>query len=76
MNKSEFITELLGAIGARASTAAEDAKLADLVTWDSMSQIAALAFVEDRYRVQLRPAELSQCKTIGDLIALVERKAS
>lgn len=46
--------------------------LEDLETWDSLAVIQFIALVDERYNVSVAPRKLADCKTVADLMALVQ----
>ena len=46
----------------------------DVDGWDSLTHIRLLLSVERRFKIAFSAAEVGQMKTVGDLIALIERK--
>jgi acyl carrier protein len=49
---------------------------ADVPGWDSMKQIEINIAVEERYGFRLTAREVDAMRSVGDLIDLIERKAS
>ena len=54
----------------RATTAA------DVLGWDSMKQIEIYIAVEERYGFRIASREVDALRSVGDLVDLIERKAS
>jgi acyl carrier protein len=48
--------------------------LAGLSSWDSLTFVGFLAMADSKYGARVVPTELRQCKTIGDMLKLVEKK--
>ena len=44
--------------------------------WDSLAHVAILTAVEQAYGVRFRSLEVLRLRTVGDLQALVDRKAA
>lgn len=44
--------------------------------WDSLSHLRILAAVEDEFHVKFKGMEVMRLKKIGDLQALIEKKAA
>jgi len=40
--------------------------------WDSLAVVSTIALIDDVYDVQVRPEKLAECKTVGEVEALVE----
>ena len=45
-----------------------------LEEWDSMSALAIMAMVDEKYHVKLTPDEMKQANTIQDLFEIVKSK--
>lgn len=39
--------------------------------WDSLAIVSTIALIDDVYDITVRPEKLADCKTVGDLEALV-----
>ena len=46
---------------------------ADIEGWDSFKQVEIIMAVEERYGIRLRTREIDSLKTVGDLVAVIER---
>ena len=53
---------------------ADTDKLENFVSWDSLSILSLLAFIDEKYNVQLSNSELTSVKTLADVKKLVESK--
>ena len=40
--------------------------------WDSMKVVEFIAFMDERFNTTVSPESLKACKTIGDLVALMQ----
>ena len=40
-------------------------------SWDSLAIVSTIALIDDVYDIQVRPEKLADCKTVGDIEALV-----
>lgn len=47
----------------------------DVVGWDSMAHVGLMAAVEDEFHVQFEPEEITSFANVGELVALIARKA-
>jgi acyl carrier protein len=47
---------------------------ADVEGWDSFNHINIVLAVESRFSVKINTAEIEELHSVGDLVALVERK--
>lgn len=47
----------------------------DYDEWDSLARLSLIAMLDDEFDVQIEDAEFEQLKTVGDLIAAVEKAA-
>ena len=41
-------------------------------SWDSLAIVSTIALIDDVYDVMVRPEKLADCKTVGDVEALVK----
>jgi acyl carrier protein len=48
-----------------------DTELASLSQWDSLAVVSFLALADSNYGVNVAPAQVRQCKSVGDLAALL-----
>lgn len=48
---------------------------ADVPGWDSLTHINLVLAIERRFRIKLTTGEVSKLKNVGNLLALVRRKA-
>jgi len=48
-----------------------DTELASLSQWDSLAVVSFLAMADSNYGVAVAPAQVRQCKSVGDLAALL-----
>ena len=46
----------------------------DIEDWDSLAQMELLAIVTQKYDIHITPEEMLALKTVGDIVALIERK--
>ncbi len=53
---------------------ADTDKLENFKSWDSLSILSLLAFIDEKYNVQLSNSELTSVKTLADVKKLVESK--
>lgn len=48
--------------------------LGDIEEWDSFAVISFIAMVDESYQVHLAANSISQCQTVDELAALVEKR--
>ena len=75
MTRQEFESQLADVLEANAPLTA-DTKLAEVTTWDSLSQLSVIAFVMDALQEAPDPQRLADCQTVGDLVDLVQHRFS
>ncbi len=46
-----------------------------MVGWDSMAHVGLMAAVEDEFHVRFEPEEITSFANVGELVALIARKA-
>jgi acyl carrier protein len=47
----------------------------DVAGWDSFKQIEIMVSVEERFDIKLNTREIDSLKCVGDLVAVIEKKA-
>ena len=73
MNKDEFLAELQDVLQ-REDDCHIDDKLDDYEEWDSLSKMAVMAFYNKNFSIKISLDELSNLKTVSDLIKLAGDK--
>jgi acyl carrier protein len=53
------------------STSAEE-----IPDWDSQNHVQLILAIEQRFRIRFRTAEIETLKSVGDLVALIDRKVA
>ncbi len=48
--------------------------LENLSSWDSLTFVGFLAIADSKYGARVAPTELRQCKSVADMLKLVEKK--
>lgn len=56
-------------------TLADDTTAADVEGWDSLNHIDLIVAVEKRFKVKFTTREVTGLRNVGELAALVQRKA-
>ena len=59
-----------GDTGAMGPTTTAD----DVVGWDSMAHVGLMAAVEDEFKIQFEPEEITSFADLGELAAMIARK--
>lgn len=67
MTRQEFVDELAGMLELPGEAIQDGKFLAELEGWNSMSAIGFIALADAVAGIAIVPAELAQCKTVGDL---------
>lgn len=47
---------------------------ADVVGWDSIKHVEIILQVEEKYDIEMPLAEVNRARTVGELVALIERR--
>ncbi|MDC3203594.1 acyl carrier protein [Prochlorococcus sp. AH-716-B04] len=68
-NVKEFLEELSEALDIT-DQVLEDSVTLDSLGWDSLAVISSIALIDEYFNKTVSAKELSECKTIGDLIKL------
>lgn len=53
-----------------------DDRLADIPEWDSLARMVLIASLDENYGVSIESAAFEKFKTVGDLVAEVERRTA
>jgi acyl carrier protein len=75
MNKREFLSLLEEVIEADPGTIKGTETLEELA-WDSLSVLGFIAAMDEQFGLDISPKELSKCKTVSDLMALLGDRVS
>ena len=67
MNKEEFLEALEDVLQRDEACNTED-MLADYEEWDSLSKMATMAYFDKNFGIKIKLNEISQFKTVQDLI--------
>ena len=73
MTREEFASELEFIFGVAEGSLAPETELASLKAWDSTGMLSILVLL-DQIGSPVKPAQLREAKTIGDLAALAGDK--
>lgn len=73
MNKAEFINLIEDIMEEDSGTFKGPEMLADF-GWDSIAVMSLIAKVDESLNMTLGPAKIAECKTVDDLVSLVEDK--
>jgi len=74
MNEQEFIARLEELLEADAGSLNLATPLGSLQGWDSLAFVSFLAMADEKYGTRVAPTDLRQCKSVADLMKLVEKK--
>jgi acyl carrier protein len=74
MNEQEFIANMEELLEADAGSLNLATPLGSLQEWDSLALVSFLAMADAKYGVRVEPTDLRQCKSVADLMKLVEKK--
>ena len=69
MKQEEFLTELEDILQKEDSCKVED-NIEDYDEWDSLSKMALMAFYDKQFGIKISLSQLSELKTVSDLIEL------
>lgn len=76
MTKNEFLREIETVIEADPGTLKGDEALSQVPGWDSMAVMAFIAMVDKKMGVILSPQKLAGCRSVPDLIDLLQKHIS
>jgi len=74
MSKEEFKRKLGLELGIDPAKLSDNAEMASFSAWDSMGRIATIAMLDTELGFVSPAGALQNCKTVGDLVALVGPK--
>tara|TARA_B100000941_G_C28334642_1_gene463436 strand:- start:512 stop:757 length:246 start_codon:yes stop_codon:yes gene_type:complete len=69
-----FFEEFSSVIGVERSSISNNSRL-DELEWDSMALISTMALIDEIFGTVVSGDKLTECKTIGDILALVKPNA-
>lgn len=72
MKKSEFLLLMDELIEAEPGTLKGLEALSAVEGWDSVAVMGFIALVDEQFEVTLSPKRLAECRTIDDLVGLVD----
>ena len=72
MTRNEFLLEMDEILNLPAGTLKGHEKLGELENWDSTSLITFVALAEANCGVNISPAQIVNCLTVGDLLQLAQ----
>jgi len=72
MTKSEFLLEMDNVLDLPSGTLRGHEKLEDLKNWDSTALITLIVLAESNNNVQISPAEIVSCSTVGDILQIAQ----
>jgi acyl carrier protein len=76
MNRKEFIEKIEDIIEVEPGDLTGEEELADLEDWDSLAVMGFIAMVDTNFGMTIEAAKIGECKTVNDLLALVQDKLS
>ncbi|MEO0531383.1 MAG: acyl carrier protein [Planctomycetota bacterium] len=71
MSKDEFRREFASQLQVDESALSSETALADVEGWDSMTAMEYIALADELCSVQVTGAQLAECETVGDLLAVL-----
>jgi len=75
MNKEAFLNSFCDAIdGLEPGDVTLETELKSIEQWDSLSLLNVLASMDADFGVQIKGEAVNQCRTVGEVCALVEEK--
>jgi acyl carrier protein len=75
MQESTFFAELAELLDTDVSNLNPSAHLEDL-GWSSLAVVSFIAFADQNFGIIVEPSKLVACKTVGDLIKLLDGKVT
>ncbi len=72
MDRIDFLKRLDELLELKPGTLSPEDRLQDLEGWDSLAVMGFIALADEHYSVILSPQQLASCKSVGELIQLVD----
>lgn len=72
IDRSAFVDNIKDAFDLPDADMSLDTAFQELEQWDSLASVSTVAMVYEHYDVQISGDELVGCRTVGDILALVE----
>jgi acyl carrier protein len=69
MKKSVFITDLAEILSVSNDELQADSSLQE-AGWDSLSSLAFIGYVDEKFGLALPPKQIAECNTVNDLMTL------
>jgi len=76
MKSEEVIIEIEEALNADPNSLTMLSKLNEIETYDSVGQLSVIALFDSLFDIVISAKDLTQCKTVSDLLYLVKDKLS
>jgi acyl carrier protein len=73
ISKQEFVIRLAEALNEDIADVSLSTVLADLIGWDSVGQLSAIALIDECFDRHLSVDELRKCVSVSNLWAMLER---
>jgi acyl carrier protein len=73
MDKKLFLERVAEALRAEPGSIQEGNQLQKLEGWDSIGALSVIALIDEHYGITVEAQELADCRTVADLVALVEK---
>ena len=73
VDEKTFLTNMEELLEVDSGSLSADATLTSIEQWDSLAFVSFLAMADSKYSIKVAPSELRACKTIGDLLKLVNK---
>lgn len=75
MELNSFYAQLAEILDTDAANLNLDADL-EAIGWSSLAVVSFIAFADEHFGIILEPRKLATCKTVGDLIQLLDGKVA
>ena len=74
LDQDAFVENVRNAFDVPDADITPDTEFQLLAEWDSLASVSTVAMVLSEYDVQITGDELVACRTVGDILALVESR--
>jgi acyl carrier protein len=73
MDQKQFLNNVETIVEANPGSLNFDQRLDSLAGWDSLATLSFLAMADAKYSVKVAAADLMNCRTVADLLKLVDK---
>lgn len=76
MERTEFFAKVEEILDSDPGSVSAESVVQDQEGWDSVAALSLIAMIDESYGVSLEGTEIIGCPTVGELLGLVQQRAS